>query len=63
MSEKENRSFNMETDALPGMKLTRTGHLPPQQHEAFIELMERSGLDEHQRKDMVDRLIDRLKGI
>ena len=39
MPKKEKRSFNVDTDALPGMKLTRAGHLPPQEHEAFIELM------------------------
>lgn len=63
MPDKEKRSYNMETDILPGMKLTRTGCLSPREHEAFIDWMERSGLDENQRKDMVDRLINRLKGI
>ena len=63
MPEKEKRSYNMETDILPGMKLTRTGCLNPREHDAFIEWMERSGLDENQRKDMVARLINRLKGI
>ena len=63
MPKNEKRSFNMDSEALPGMKLTRAGHLQPQEHEAYIELMERSGLNENQRKDMVDRLIDRLKGI
>lgn len=63
MPEKNKRSYNMETDLLNGMKLTRTGHLAPREHDAFIEWMERSGLDEHQRKDLVDRLINRLKGI
>jgi hypothetical protein len=63
MPEKEKRSYHMDTDALPGMKLTPAGRLAPQEHEAFIEWMDRSGLDEHQRKDILDRLIDRLKGL
>jgi hypothetical protein len=63
MPKKEKRSYPMETDALPGMKLTRAGRLAPQEHEAYIKSMERSGLNEHQQKDMLDRLIERLKGI
>jgi len=63
MSDKKKRTFNMDTEALPGMKLTRGGCLDPQEHEAYIEMMNRSGLNEDEQKNMVDRLIDRLKGI
>jgi hypothetical protein len=63
MPEKEKRSYHMDTDALPGMKLTRGGRLTSQEHQAYLEWMERCGMDEHQRKNMVDRLINRLKGI
>ncbi|MDX9864861.1 MAG: hypothetical protein RBT34_08655 [Anaerolineaceae bacterium] len=63
MPEKKKRAYPLETNALSGMKLTRAGRLAPKEHRAFLEMMERSGLDEHQQKDMLDRLIDRLKGI
>jgi len=63
MPNKSKRTFQMDTDTLPAMKLSRDGCLNDEEHKAFIEMMERSGFDEHQRKDMLDRLIDRLKGI
>lgn len=63
MSNQEKRIYQMDTDTLSALQLSRSGCLDPQEHQAFIELMERSGLDEHKRRDIISRLIDCLKGI
>jgi hypothetical protein len=52
----------MDTD-LSGLQVKLAGRLDQEQHRAFMEMIERSGLDERKRKDLINRLIDHLKGI
>jgi hypothetical protein len=63
MPEKKKRTYRLDTDTLPDMQIKLAARLDPQQHRAFIQMMERTGLNEHQRRDLLDRLIEQIKRI
>lgn len=60
MTEKKKRSYAADTEAL---QVQLSARLNPQQHQQFVKMMERSGWDEDQRKDLLNRLIEHLKRI
>ena len=63
MPEQKKRTYHLESDNLPDKQIKLAARLDAQQHRAYIQMMERTGLNEQQRRNLLDRLIQHIKRI